>query len=258
MAHRTTFSILLTCSLLTMLITPRVVSQNVVTSTEVSVTSLTSTMYSTVQTSSLLSQPVHYNLTPSDYDSRTGTFKLSFTESTNTGFIGDFEDYPCLFYDYFLLNATSGHTIHSHFQLSMVGRAITFLILNPQQFWGFEHSNCGWGLASSMLHVYAPSSDFDWVVPASGQYALIFATSVFYSGQVYYSAQDYYSVVQSQTSTSTFTSVFGVPYVALSTPATTQPISSSLGSENEAFSWIPIILILGVGLGIALVLRRRR
>ena len=239
--------------------TPRVVSQNVVTSYQVSMTSLTKTIYSTVQTSGEASGQLHYNLTPSDYDSRTGSFTLSFTESTSAGFLGnDFEDYPCLFYDYFLLNATSGHTIHSHFQLSMVDRAIHFLILNPGQFWRFQHSNCGWGLQSSMLHVFAPISDVDWVVPVSGQYALVFATTVFYSGQVYYSAQDYYSVVQSQTSTSTLTSLLEITYNALFTPASTQSVTTSLGSQTRALSWLPVILILGVGLAIVLVLRKRR
>ena len=220
-------------------------------------TSLTTTMYSTIMTSSETSGMVRYDLTPGDFDNRTGSFTLSFTVLDSTNFYGEWGDRPCLFYDYFLLNATSDHTIHFHFQLSMEGRAIGFLILTPGQFWEFEHSNCGWGLTSSILHVYGSSLNVDWVVPVSGQYVLVFATPVFYGGRVTYFAQESSTVVQNQTSTFTATSVLEVTYTVLSTSTSAQPLTTTNGSGN-ALQWLPAILILGVGVCIALLLRRRR
>jgi hypothetical protein len=257
MAQRTILSLLLVCSILSTLAVPRVISQNAVTSYQTSATSLTSTIYSTTLSSSEASEPIHFFLTPGDYDSRVGSFTLGYTEATNIRYFGDLEDYPCLFYDYFLLNATSGHTIRIHFQLSMVDRRIDLLILNSQQFWSFEHTNCGWGLRSSMLHVFASSSNVDWSVPESGQYALIFATPVFYGGQVYCSAQEYSTIIQSDTTASTVTSVFEVTYPVLFTPTVTQSIITSPTSANVLLNWLPVILILIVGLGIALLLRSR-
>jgi hypothetical protein len=258
LALRIIFSVLLACSLLVAINVPQVVTQSIVTSYQYATTSLTTTMYSTSLMTNETSRQVSYVLTPGDYNSRTDSFTLSFTETTNIRYFADLDDYPCLFYDYFLFNATSGHTIRSHFQLSMVGRGIDFLILNSWQFWSFEHSNCGRGLGSSMLHVFAPSSSVDWLVPETGEYALVFASPVFYGGQIYFSAQDYSAIVQSETATSTLTSIFQNTQSILST-LPTQPITTSVGGANTGISWFAAILLVTVGVGIILlVLRKRR
>lgn len=258
MTRQTIVSLLLACSLLIAFGSPHVASQTAVTSYQASMTSLTATAYSTFTSSSQVSEMIHYDLTPSDYNNRTGSFKLSFTDLTSSNLYGEFEDYPCLMYDYFLLNTTSGHTFRFHIQLSMEGRQIGFLILNRAQFYQFQHSNCGWGLTSSMLHVFGPSLNVVWVAPETGKYALVFATPVFYSGQVYYSAQEYSTVVQTQTSAATSTSIFEVTYMVLSTQTPTQTSTTLTGSGNSALQWLPVILILGLGVCIAVLLRRRR
>ena len=142
----------------------------------------------------------------------------------------------------------------------MEGRAIDFLILNPGQFWKFEHSNCGWGLTNPILHVYGSSLNVDWVVPESGQYALVFATPVFYGGQVYYFAQEYSTVVQNQTSASTATSIFEVTYTILSTTTSAQSLRTNVNRFREClpFNGCSCNLDTGIGVGIALMLRRRR
>jgi hypothetical protein len=90
---------------------------------------------------------------------------------------------PCLYYDYFLLNAAQGSELIGQFDLLMPGRAIHFFILYQAQFRGFEGSNCYWNW-SWELHAYAASYGFDWVVPQTGEYALLFLSTTFYGGTI--------------------------------------------------------------------------
>jgi len=260
LAHKSIFSLLLLCALLTTLVAPHVVGQNVVTSYQHSMTSLTSTIYSTVSTSTQMWKPAQFDLTPSDYDYRTGIFSLSYTEISGAGVFQNLDDYPCLFYDYFLLSAKASHTIRFQIQLSMVDRRVDLLILTPSQFWEFQHSNCGWGLKSSVLGGFVSFSTVDWAVPVTGQYAVVFATPIFYGGQIYCSAQDFFTTVQTQAATSTITSIFEVTNTVLTTQPSPQSPTTSFSPENSNMNWVPVIVILIVGVLIAtaLVVRKRR
>jgi hypothetical protein len=262
MASKTMLSLLLACSVLVTLVTPQLaMSQTVITSSQYSASSSTVTAYSTIMTTSTSSQAAQYKLTPSNYDRGTGSFILGYTEEASGSPLSfDVQDYPCLFYDYFLLNATAGHIIRGHFELSMVGRAIDFFILNRGQFYSFTHSNCGYGLRSSMLHGYGPSYNMDWVVPESGEYALVFVSRIFYGGYVSYSAEDYAPTAQNETVAYTSTSVIeNTNLVFLTqTPAVTSS-PTSLSSENAFITWLPAALIVIAGIVImGLLLRKRR
>ena len=255
-------SLLLACSVFVMLTTPQLgMSQTVITSSQYSTSSSTVTGYSTIMTTATSSQAAHYRLAPSSFDMGTGSFSLGYTvEASSSPLNFGVEDYPCLFYDYFLLNATAGHTIRGHFELSMVGRAIDFFILNPGQFYSFTHSNCGYGLRSSMYHGYGPSFNLDWVVPESGEYALVFVSRIFYGGSVSYFAEDYAPTAQSETVAYTSTTVIeNTNLVFLTqTPAITST-PASLGSENVLLNWLPAVLIVIAGIVImGLLLRKRR
>ena len=258
--HKTLINLLLSCALLTILAAPHVASQSVTTSYQYSTTSLTSTISSTISTSTQMWMPAQFDLTPGDYDYRTGTFSLSYTEASGARLFQNLQDYPCLFYDYFLLSAKSGHTIHFRIQLSMPERGVDLLILTPSQFWEFQHSNCGWGLKSSILEGIVSFSTVDWIVPATGQYAVVFATPIFYGGQIYCSAQDSFTTVQTAVTASTVTSTFEVTNTVLSTQPSTQSPTTSLSSETSSLIWLPVIviLILLVLIGIVLVARKRR
>ena len=258
--HRFLVSLLVVCSLLTTVTVPSVVGQSVVTSYQYSTASLISTVYTPISTSSQVWTPAQFDLTPGDYDPRTGSFSLSFTvDSGGNGFYQNY-GYPCLFYDYFLLSAKSGHTIRFEIQLSMVERAIDLLILTPSQFWEFEHSNCGWGLKSSILQGMVSVSVVDWPVPATGQYAVVFATPIFYGGQIRCSAQDFFPTSQTQTVASTVTSIYEITETVLSTQISTQSITTPYSSESPSLSWVAVIVVVIVGLvfGLVMVLRKRR
>ena len=260
MTSKTMLSLLLACSVLVTLVTPQlVVSQTVITSSQYSTSSSTVTAYSTILTTATSSQSAQYDLTPSGYDKRTGSFSLGYTVGASGGRFGFDVDYSCLFYDYFLLNATAGHIIRGHFELSMVGRGIIFLILNQGQFYSFEHSNCGYGLRSSMLRVYGPSYNVEWVVPESGEYALVFVSRIFYGGYVSYSAEDYAPTVQSETVAYTSTSIIENTNLVFSTqtPAVTST-PTSFSSENAFMNWLPAALVVIAGAGIILVMFRKR
>ena len=260
MAPKTVINLLLCFALLTTLVVPHAVGQSVITSYQYSMTSLTSTIYSTISTSSQMWTPAQFDLTPGDYNYQTGTFSLSYTEASGARLFQNHEDYPCLFYDYFLLDAKSGHTIRFQIQLSMVERGVDLLILTPSQFWEFQHSNCGWGLKSAILEGIVSFSTVDWTVPVTGQYAVVFATPIFYGGEIFCSAQDSYTAVQTKAATSTITSIFEVTNTVLSTQPSTQSLTASLSPQNSNLNWLLVIAILvgGISIGTVVLLRKRQ
>jgi len=105
--------------------------------------------------------------------------------------------YACLYYDYFLLTAVKGSEVKGHLETAK-GLPIRFYILNQAQLYGFKHAACynsdSWGWQVS---TYSDSYDIDFVVPQSGQYALLFACPRWYCYEpVSISANVYTSNVQ--------------------------------------------------------------
>jgi len=255
-SHRTLLSLLLICSILT----PLAVSQSVIgqtmtaTSTQYLTSTITSTAYSTIQTNSTTTLPLSYETRPYDYNYQTKTFSLSQMDTIPMQM--DFEDYPCLYYDYFVFNATAGHEIRGHFDLSVPGSRLNFFIISQSQFRNF--GNCGFGHWSWNLHVFASSFDFDWVVPESGLYVFLFASREFYGGYVHLTTQDLSTTLQSSTETFTATSNFTYPSyeIVLSTLASVSSQQSS--SAGYDYGALIVVVILVVALGLVFMRMKRR
>jgi hypothetical protein len=214
--------------------------------TSTAVTSVTSSLTSTVITP----QNVRYDLTPSGFNNKTGTFILGYSE------MGSLfrSDYLCLMYDYFLLNTTATYEFHIHFQ-TQDGRLIHFLILNADQFNRFNHTNCAYGNFGWTLHVFAPASDQDWVAPQSGEYVLLFLSRQFYGGQIQLSVQASGQAVQ--TSTSAYTTSRTIVLIGTQMMTSTLPNLTSPVTDNSALIVAAIIITL-VAIASAVILKMKR
>jgi hypothetical protein len=166
----------------------------------------------------------------------------------------DWEDYPCLYYDYFLFNATAGHEIRGHFELSEKDVRIHFFILSQSQIRNF--GNCGNGNWSWEVHAFASSYNFDWMVPESGVYAFMFFSREFYGGSIHLSVQDYnvvsQSLTESFTTSATYTGQSNQIALSTLTSMNTQP------SIADYYPALTVIIILALVVGfVALTIRRR-
>lgn len=257
-SYRILLSVLLICSILT----PLTISQTVIgqtmtatsTSTRYFTSSLTSTAYSTFQINSTVTQPLRYEIRPFDYNYETKTFSLNQMDTIPTQL--DFEDYPCLYYDYFVFNATAGHEIRGHFDLSVQGSRLNFFILSRSQFQNF--GNCGFGKWTWSLHVFASSFDFNWVVPESGLYVFLFSLREFYGGTIHLTTQDLSTTIQS--STETFTATSNLTYASNELVFSTLTTMSSLQSSSTGYGYAALIVavIVVVALSLAFLRMKRR
>ena len=254
MTNASVLVVLLVCSILIPLSFPQLTLGQTVTTENVQYSSTALTLYSTSQLTATTSQAVRYEVTPYGYNYQTGSFLIDQTEFT-TRPLG--QDYPCLFFDYFLLNATVGQEFRGHFESSMQGRSVYFFILNQEQLRRFLGLNCAstWD-GSSELHVFSGSYDLDWIVPASGVYALLFLSRTFYGGPIYFTAQAYSTTVQS--STHTYTTI--TTYTLASSQITLPTISpQNVTSQSTSSSYlVPFVLIVMVGLVVCVSLLRRK
>jgi hypothetical protein len=166
------------------------------------------------------------------------------------------EDYPCLFFDYFLLNATAGQEIRGHFELNMQDRAVYFFILNQDQLRRFLGLNCAYGWnGSSELNVFSASYDLNWVVPVSGVYALLFLSTTFYGGSVYFTAQAYSTTVESSTQTYMTTTVHTLESSQITFSTMSPQNVTTMSSQSPSISnLVPFILIVVIGLVVCLSL----
>jgi len=255
-SYRTLLSVLLICSILT----PLAVSQTVTgqtmtaTSTQYLTSTITSTGYSTIQTNSTSTLPLRYETTPFDYNYQTKTFSLNQMDTIPMQF--DFEDYPCLYFDYFVFNATAGHEIRGHFDLTVQGPRLNVFILSHSQFQNF--GNCGFGNWRWNLHAFASSYDFDWVVPESGLYVFLFSSREFYGGSVHMTAQDLSTTIQSSTETFMANSDFTYPSYEIVFSTLTSLSSQQSSSAGYDYEALIVVVILVVALGLVFLRMKRR
>jgi len=212
-------------------------SSTVQTFISTSITAVTSTLTTTL----LTPQTVRYDLTPSDFNSRTGTFTLGYSETAPY--------YPqnplCLMYDYFLLNATATYELKIHFDTQQ-DLPIQFLILTTYQFNRFNHTNCANGLFGRELQVVGPTSDLVWVVPQRGEYVFLFLSRQFIGGYVHLSVQAYGQGIQTSTSAYTTTSIIQIlsTQTALSTLAMTTPPSTPTNYSGVIVGAIIVAVVI--------------
>ncbi len=256
MKFKRAVAVLLACSILIPFISNQIVpaQTNTTTSTQSSTTNLTTAMVSISQQNVTLTQPIRYLVTPYQYDYQTGRFVIWQTEDTSGSGGGD---YSCLYFEYFLFNATGSQVIRGHYELLMTGRSIYFLILNLDQFRRFSQSYClyGWDGAAE-LHVYAPAYDLDWSVPQTGEYAFVFFTTIFYGGYIQFKTQSYTTTFSNSTITYTTTT----PYTQQSAKTetyTTTPIATQTQTETPNYFLLLIGLIAAATIIVALKIKRR-
>jgi hypothetical protein len=156
---------------------------------------------------------------------------------------------PCVYYDYFLLNATGGHEIRGHFEAydrppyAVMAAPVYFYILSLDQLRRFKASYCGSDRGSLEVYAYASSYDLDWVVQQSGEYALLFvAPDVPYYGTISFTANDYVRTVQSSSIPYTTTSSYTLQSVQIA--VSTQPNITPQSSTNPYL--VPLIVAIVV------------
>jgi hypothetical protein len=170
------------------------------------------------------------------------------------------EDVTCLYFEYFLFNATTGQEIQGHYELLMPGRSIFFYILNLDQFRQLNRSYClyGWNGAAE-LHAYAPSFDIDWRVRETGEYAFVFLTTVYYGGYIQFKAQSITTTTWNTTITYTTTAPYALQiteteaYTWSATSAQTQPETQN----NYLLTFVAIVIVLTIGVTIKKRYRHR-
>ena len=225
------------------------------TSVEYFTSNLVTSFYSTISTTSANIVPLHFRQTPYDFSYQTGLFSLNQMDALMIRMNNDWEDYPCLYYDYFRFNATAGHEIRGHFELSEKSVNIHFFILSEYQFRNFQ--NCGFGNWKWDVHAFASSYDIDWVVPESGIYLFLFLSRGYYGGLIYLTAQDYSTTVQTSielfptTATYTFQSNQLMPTTLSS--VSPQPSPSSAGYYDAA----AVLVVIAALAAILFILRKK-
>jgi len=243
--------LLLLSSVLLPLTIPQARTQSTITSTNVQTltSSVASTWYSTFQRTSTATQPFHFDVTPYDYNSEKNFFTL------NQFMISGYRNWYCLYYDYFQLNVPKGFEMRGHYETLHQMATLDLYILNSDQLQRFNRSYCGYGNWTADMHLSAPSADFDWIAPQSGNYALLFLTTLWYNGPISFTVNGYITTVQSSivTYATTQTYMSMVSQIVMSTlPA------ASLSSTSYYPLMLIALIIVGCIIITVLLTKRRR
>jgi hypothetical protein len=166
------------------------------------------------------------------------------------------DPYICLYYDYFVFNATAGQEIRVNFQTS---NPLDFYVTSLSQLHRFTQTYCGTGLDEMVATAHSSSYDLDWVAHQSGQYALLFATHRYYGDYItiHFTAHTYSSSVETSTLTNTITTTFLTQYFA--TIALTESGTNAAPniSDTIIMAAVAFILIAAITL-IAIMVKRRK
>jgi len=252
-------SSVLLCVFVALLTSPQFASsQSVTTVNTVQTFSLTSmvTVTSTLLSTVLAPQIVHYDLTPSDFNNKTGTFTLGYSDIGTTPYYP--ENSLCLMYDYFLLNATAAYEFRIHFDTQQ-NLPVGFFILNMDQFNHFNHTNCAKGFSDWELRVVAPASDLVWVVPQQGEYALLFLATQFVGGYVRLIVQAFSQATQISTSAYLSTSIIEIlsQQTLFSTlPSTVQATGQTATGYSALIDGVVIVAVALLAVGVILRMKK--
>jgi len=254
-------SLLLVCSPVLLLSALRVNGQTLTTSTSTQDITMSTiiTAYSTIQRTSTTQEQIRYEVWPYDYDNLTSTFSLWLTNTWPPVVVGfTDEEFPCLYYDYFVFNATAGQEIKGEFTTEQEG-SVGFYVLNSAQFQRFGYSGCEIGNWGWDVYEFGPAGNFDWSVPETGRYTFLFLSRGFYGGHIHFTAQAYSAVETSSVSTyavtSTCTLQSSMNLVSTQTPASAP---NSIGTHDLLPVSVLIIAMLTVGVGSFVKARHKR
>jgi len=254
---RILLSLLLVSSILLSFNGPGASSQalTTLTSTRNITSSTVITTYSTIQNTSTTQELIHYALWPYDYDNLTHTFSLWQMNTMSVQRFGIEVDIPCLYYDYFVFNATAGQEIKGQFTTEQ-GRPVGFYVLNSAQFRRFGYSGCAIGNWAWDVYAFGPSYDLNWRVPESGRYVFLFLSGPFYGGHIHFTAQAYSTVESTSLSTFMITSIYTLQSneILLSTQTATSIPNST--PTNHLFT-VAILIIAILILAVSFFLKAR-
>ena len=259
MRSKRVVGILLACSILIPLTTiAQIVLGQTITTTRVqySTTNLNTVIVSISQKNVTFTQRISYFVTPYQYDNESGRFVIWQTEDTS----GPGGEYiSCLYFEYFLFNATARQEIQGQYELLMPGRSIYFYVLNLDQFRRLRQSYClyGWDGAAE-LHVYAPSYDLDWLVPQTGEYAFVFLSPIFYGGYIQFKAQSYTTTTWTSTLTYTTTTLNTLQSTQTETYTPAPMVTQTQIETPNYYFLIFICVIAAATISVALKMKRRR
>ena len=249
---RVLVSLLLVCSPVLLLNGLRVSGQTLTTLTSAQSITMSTiiTAYSTIQRTSTTSEQIRYEVWPYDYDNLTYTFSLWQMNTWPPVVVGfTDEEFPCLYYDYFVFNATAGQEIKGEFTTEQ-GGYVGFYVLNSAQFQRFGYSGCVIGNWGWDIYEFGPAGNFNWSVPETGWYTFLFLSRGFYGGHIHFTVQAYSAVETSSVSTyavtSTYTLQSSMNLVSTQTPAI---IPNSTGTHDLMPVYILIIAMLTVAVG---------
>jgi len=210
------------------------------------------TSYSTIQSTSTTQELIRYALWPYDYDNLTDTFSLWQTNTMSVWQFGIEIVVPCLYYDYFVFNATAGQEIKGQFTTEQ-GRSVGFYVLNSDQFWNF---GCTIGNWAWDVYVFGPTGDFSWRVPESGRYVFLFLSREFYGGHVHFTAQAYGTVESASVSTYMITSMYTLQ--SSEVLVSTQTATSIPNSTPTDLFPVTILIVAILVFAVSFFLKARR
>jgi len=230
--------------------------QTAVTETSTGFATSTVSGLSQVLAATIVTLPMNYNRAPPSYNIQSDSFLLDQVKMTIHGHLEkelngspllEIDEYPCLYYEYFLFNAVASQQVFVHFEAA---RVTSFYIMNPSQldFIQETETNYGtytcagsWGSWPSPVRTVALSSDLNWTVPHSGQYAFVFAGKDVYP--VSFTAYTLSTSVQSTTQTYATTTTYEV-----------QNIVTTMLAQTTSSAQFPFEYLVLIGVAIALVL----
>ena len=245
---------------------PETYSQTIttVTSMQYATSSYVTTWYSSIQTTTTSTRSVRYDYTPYGYNNQTRSFSLNqFKETTAKEYDESDVEVPCVYYDYFLLNATRGHEIRGHFEAydrppyAVMAAPVYFYILSLDQLRRFNSSYCGsdhGSLEGTHMRLH-----MTWIGLCSrvGSMRYCFsAPDLPYYGTISLTANDYVRTVQGSSIAYTTTSTYTLQSVRNRSINTTKHNSTVFNQPLSSPVIVAIVVVTIIILGL-IILRQR-
>lgn len=226
--------------------------QTATTETSTGFTTSTVTGLSQVVVTAAVTQPIHYDAAPPSYNIQSDSFFLDQVKMKIHGHLHnvlkgnprlEIDVYPCLHYEYFLFSAVASQQVFVHFEAAKI---VSFYIMNPGQLDYIDNYACNNGSWPSPVRTVALSSDLNWTVPHSGQYAFVFAGRDVYP--VRFTAYTLSTTIQSTTQMYATITTYQVQNIVTTMLAPTM-LTQTANSTQFPFEYLVLI-----GVAIAIVL----
>jgi len=244
--------LLLFSSFTPLLMAQFVPGQTAVTETSTGFATSTVSGLSQVVVTAAVTLPIHYDAAPPSYNIQSDSFFLDQVKMKIHGHLHnvlkgtprlEIDVYPCLYYEYFLFNAVTSQQVFVHFEAPKI---VSFYIMNPRQLDYVDNYACNNGSWPSPVRTVALSSDLNWTVPQSGQYAFVFAGRDIYP--IRFTAYTLSTAIESTTQTYATTTTYQVQNIVTTMLAPTM-LTQTANSIQFPFEYLVLI-----GVAIAFVL----